>query len=103
ALHGLVTALPVAGWSGTLAGRYVGSSAGPGSALSLASAAGDVRAKTGTLTAVSTLAGIVYDQDGRALVFALLADRVAPGSAATASAESALDGVAAALATCGCH
>ncbi len=95
-LHNVVAALPVAAWSGTLADRYLpGSSAGRG--------AGVVRAKTGTLTAVSTLAGIVHDTSGRLLVFALLADRVPAGVPATRAAEAALDRVAAALAGCGCR
>jgi D-alanyl-D-alanine carboxypeptidase/D-alanyl-D-alanine-endopeptidase (penicillin-binding protein 4) len=94
-LHDIVTALPVAGWSGTLAGRYLrGSSSARG--------AGVVRAKTGTITGVSSLAGIVHDADGRLLVFALL-DRVGPGGAATNAAEAALDRIAATLAGCGCR
>lgn len=91
-LHDIVTGLPVAGWSGTLRDRYLPSSA----------AAGVVRAKTGTLTSVSALAGLVHDQDGRLLVFALIADRVPAGVAATDAAEGALDRLAAALARCGC-
>ncbi len=96
ALHDIVTALPVAAWSGTLTDRYLPGSAG-------ARGAGVVRAKTGTLTAVSTLAGIVHAADGRLLVFALLADRVAPGLLATRAAEAALDRIAATLAGCGCR
>jgi serine-type D-Ala-D-Ala carboxypeptidase/endopeptidase (penicillin-binding protein 4) len=96
ALHEVVAALPVAAWSGTLVERYL-----PGS--SAARGAGVVRAKTGTLTAVSSLAGMVHDADGRLLVFALLADRVPPGVAATRTAEAALDRVAAILAGCGCR
>ena len=97
ALHAIVTGLPVAGWSGTLANRYL-----PGSSGSRG--AGVIRAKTGTLTAVSSLAGIVHDTDGRLLTFAfaLLADRVAAGVDATRAAEAALDRIAAALAGCGC-
>jgi serine-type D-Ala-D-Ala carboxypeptidase/endopeptidase (penicillin-binding protein 4) len=86
--------LPVAAWSGTLSSRYT---RGVGRA-----GAGVVRAKTGTLTSVSTLAGLVQDQDGRLLAFALMADRVGPSEADTAAAESALDRVAATLAQCGC-
>jgi D-alanyl-D-alanine carboxypeptidase/D-alanyl-D-alanine-endopeptidase (penicillin-binding protein 4) len=95
-LHDIVEALPVAAWSGTLVDRYL-----PGSAA--ARGAGVIRAKTGTLTAVSSLAGTVHDADGRLLVFALLADRVAAGVAATRAAEAALDRVAATLAGCGCR
>jgi D-alanyl-D-alanine carboxypeptidase/D-alanyl-D-alanine-endopeptidase (penicillin-binding protein 4) len=62
-----------------------------------------VRAKTGTLTAVSSLAGIVHDADGRLITFALVADQVPPGVEATRAAEAALDRVAAVLAACGCH
>jgi D-alanyl-D-alanine carboxypeptidase/D-alanyl-D-alanine-endopeptidase (penicillin-binding protein 4) len=95
ALHEIVTALPVAGWSGTLESRFVtGSAAGAG--------AGVIRAKTGTLTSVSTLAGVVHDADGRLLVFAFMADQVGPTTADTNAAEAALDRVAAALAICGC-
>lgn len=90
----LVEALPVAGWDGTLAPpRYRGAAARAG--------AGVVRAKTGTLTGVVTLAGLVRDRDGRVLVFALMADRVPPDG--TAAAEAALDAVAGRLATCGCR
>ncbi len=95
ALHAIVPALPVAAWSGTLESRFVtGSASGAG--------AGVIRAKTGTLTSVSSLAGLVHDADGRLLVFAFIADQVGPTAADTAAAEAALDRVAAALATCGC-
>jgi D-alanyl-D-alanine carboxypeptidase/D-alanyl-D-alanine-endopeptidase (penicillin-binding protein 4) len=94
-LRGLVTALPVAGFSGTLADRYRSGASAPG--------AGVVRAKTGTLTAVSTLAGFVHDADGRLLIFAALADQVAPTAADTTAADQALDDVAARLARCGCR
>jgi D-alanyl-D-alanine carboxypeptidase/D-alanyl-D-alanine-endopeptidase (penicillin-binding protein 4) len=86
-LRTLLASLPVAGWSGTLVGRYSG---GP--------AAGVVRAKTGTLTGVSALAGTVHDRSGRLLAFAFIADRTGP----TAAAEAALDAVTTRLAACGC-
>jgi len=91
---GLLDGLPVAGWSGTLADRYLTGSATAG--------AGVIRAKTGTLTSVSTLAGLIHDRDGRLLAFALMADRVGPTAADTTAAEAALDRAAATLARCGC-
>jgi D-alanyl-D-alanine carboxypeptidase/D-alanyl-D-alanine-endopeptidase (penicillin-binding protein 4) len=93
-LHDLVAGLPVAAWSGTLGSRYLAASSRAG--------AGTVRAKTGTLTDVSSLAGLVHDADGRLLAFAFVADRV-PGDAGTAAAEAALDHIAATLASCGCR
>jgi D-alanyl-D-alanine carboxypeptidase/D-alanyl-D-alanine-endopeptidase (penicillin-binding protein 4) len=90
-LHYIVAGLPIAGWSGTLGDRYLRGAARGG--------AGVVRAKTGTLTGVSALAGLVHDRDGRLLVFAFVADR----TESTAAAEAALDDLAARLAGCGCR
>ena len=91
---GLFPALPVAGWSGTLADRYRSPQprTTPG--------AGAVRAKTGSLAGVDALAGVVTTADGRVLGFALLADAV-PVEQSTARAV--LDRIAAALAGCGCR
>jgi D-alanyl-D-alanine carboxypeptidase/D-alanyl-D-alanine-endopeptidase (penicillin-binding protein 4) len=86
-LRPVLTGLPVAGFTGTLADRYTDS------------AAGVVRAKTGTLTGVNTLAGTVVDADGRLLAFAFMAS----GTTDPLAAESALDKAATALAACGCH
>ncbi len=83
----------MAGWSGTLHDRY--------GASPEAAAAGRVRAKTGTLTGVSSLAGAVRDASGRLLIFALDADRAPPGG--SQAADAALDRVAATLAACGCR
>ncbi|NUR01767.1 MAG: D-alanyl-D-alanine carboxypeptidase/D-alanyl-D-alanine-endopeptidase [Streptomyces sp.] len=85
-LRPVLTGLPVAGFTGTLTSRYTGG------------AAGVVRAKTGTLTGVNTLAGTVVDQDGRLLAFAFLASNTTDAL----QAQSALDRTATALAACGC-
>ncbi|WP_181043860.1 D-alanyl-D-alanine carboxypeptidase/D-alanyl-D-alanine endopeptidase [Actinokineospora auranticolor] len=89
-LRPLLGGLPVAGGSGTLAGRYQG----PADAVGK----GWVRAKTGTLANVNSLAGVVLTKDGRLLVFAMMSN----GSNA-AEARPALDAVAATLRQCGCR
>ncbi|SFP54400.1 D-alanyl-D-alanine carboxypeptidase / D-alanyl-D-alanine-endopeptidase (penicillin-binding protein 4) [Amycolatopsis arida] len=89
-LRPLVGGLPVAGGSGTLAGRYRTDPSDGGR--------GWVRAKTGTLSGVNTLAGVVLDRDGRVLVFALMS----AGSSLDV-AQPALDTMAAALRECGCR
>lgn len=91
-LAGVFGGLPVGGWSGTLDERYRNT---PGTAAG----AGSVRAKTGTLTAVHSIAGLVTTADGRLLTFAVLTDQV-PGGKETA--QPALDRITAALAGCGC-
>ncbi|WP_229698482.1 D-alanyl-D-alanine carboxypeptidase/D-alanyl-D-alanine endopeptidase [Wenjunlia tyrosinilytica] len=94
ALRPALTGLPVAGFSGTLANRYGAGGGGPSHA-----AAGLVRAKTGTLTGVNTLAGTLVDADGRLLVFAF----TAKGTTSAEAATDALDRLAAAVANCGCR
>lgn len=92
-LRGVLSGLPVAAFSGTLFDRYRTAGAG--------AAAGRVRAKTGTLSGVSALAGVVVDATGRLLAFVFVADRVPPGG--TDAAETALDRIATTLASCGCR
>jgi D-alanyl-D-alanine carboxypeptidase/D-alanyl-D-alanine-endopeptidase (penicillin-binding protein 4) len=96
ALRAAVTGMPVAGFSGTLApGQSVFGSFGP-------RALGMVRAKTGNLTKVASLAGIVEDASGRVLAFAFMADQIPKGSMLPAAAGT-IDAMATALAGCGCR
>jgi len=90
-LRPVLEGLPVAGFTGTLAGRY---RSGPAAA-----AAGLVRAKSGRLDGVSSLAGTVVDTSGRLLVFVVLA----PHAPRFELAEPALDNLVATLAGCGCR
>jgi serine-type D-Ala-D-Ala carboxypeptidase/endopeptidase (penicillin-binding protein 4) len=90
-LRPVLTGMPVAHFTGTLGGRY-GSDKGK-------QGAGLVRAKTGTLTGVNTLAGTVVDADGRLLAFAFMTSGTSDGKAA----QRSLDSLAAALANCGCR
>ncbi|GAA4579954.1 D-alanyl-D-alanine carboxypeptidase/D-alanyl-D-alanine-endopeptidase [Planotetraspora phitsanulokensis] len=78
-LHSLISGLPVAGFTGTLDDRYGRSDSKPGAGL--------VRAKTGTLTGVNTLAGITYTAHGRLVSFAFMADEVADAGAAVAALD----------------
>ena len=92
-LRPLLTGLAVAGFTGSLEPpRFA--------ATATQWAAGLVRAKTGTLTGVSALAGTVEDVSGRQLAFVFVADRVRPGD--TLAARAALDRLATAVAGCGC-
>ncbi|WKX71785.1 D-alanyl-D-alanine carboxypeptidase/D-alanyl-D-alanine-endopeptidase [Streptomyces sp. XD-27] len=88
-LRPVITGLPVAGFTGTLRGRYAQDAVGRGV----------VRAKTGTLTGVNTLAGTVVDADGRLLVFAFMTT----GTTDALGAQRALDRLASAVANCGCR
>ncbi|MCT2590002.1 D-alanyl-D-alanine carboxypeptidase/D-alanyl-D-alanine-endopeptidase [Streptomyces sp. N2-109] len=88
-LRPVLSGLPVAGFTGTLKSRYPDAERG----------AGLVRAKTGTLTGVNTLAGTVVDADGRQLVFAFMTT----GTTDRQGAGAALDKLASSLANCGCR
>ncbi|WRZ91498.1 D-alanyl-D-alanine carboxypeptidase/D-alanyl-D-alanine-endopeptidase [Streptomyces sp. NBC_01007] len=91
-LRSVLTGLPVAGFTGTLSTRYADAP----------TATGVVRAKTGTLTGVNTLAGTVVDKDGRLLAFAFLtSDAAHPPN--PLEARAALDHTATALVACGCR
>ncbi|MEU9077816.1 D-alanyl-D-alanine carboxypeptidase/D-alanyl-D-alanine-endopeptidase [Kitasatospora sp. NPDC048538] len=92
ALRPVLTGLPIAGFTGTLGKRY-------GSGSGSADAAGLIRAKTGTLSGVNTLAGTVVDADGRLLAFAVMTRTTAPVD----TARAAMDRIAARLSACGCH
>jgi len=91
-LRPVLSGLSVAGWDGSLVeqGRFTGSAAG---------ADGAVRAKTGSLTGVSAMAGVLTDADGRQLIFVFVADR-APSEGPT---RVAIDNLAAALVHCRCR
>jgi serine-type D-Ala-D-Ala carboxypeptidase/endopeptidase (penicillin-binding protein 4) len=90
-LRPILTGLPVAGGDGTLDDRFArDGEAAPGR--------GVVRAKTGSLTGVSSLAGVVTDADGRLLVFAFMSNGAQP-----AVVRPLHDDMAADLSRCGCQ
>lgn len=88
ALRNLLTGMPVAGVSGSLADRYQDDASRAG--------AGWVRAKTGSVQVTYALAGYVPDVDNRILVFAFVSNGVSSGT------RPALDALAAGLRGCGC-
>lgn len=90
-LREVITGLPVAGFTGSLEWRF-------GDAPTQAK--GMVRAKTGTLTGVHGLAGVVTDRTGAELGFVAIADRVAVPK--TLDARKTIDELAAALGACAC-
>jgi D-alanyl-D-alanine carboxypeptidase/D-alanyl-D-alanine-endopeptidase (penicillin-binding protein 4) len=85
----LVASLPIGGVDGTLAKRWHGRGA-----------KGRVRAKTGTLDKVTTLAGYVGFDGGHQLAFAILINDVPPGQrpAARSVADDMIDALVAYLA-----
>ncbi len=96
ALRAVIAGLPVAGFSGTLApGQSVFGNFG-------SAALGVVRAKTGNLTKVATLAGITDDAGGHLLAFAFMADHIQRASELTVAART-IDAMATRLAGCGCR
>ncbi|MEV1238880.1 D-alanyl-D-alanine carboxypeptidase/D-alanyl-D-alanine-endopeptidase [Nonomuraea sp. NPDC050022] len=85
-LHPIASGMPIAGFSGTLGNgkRFTGGDS--------KGQVGLVRAKTGTLNNVNTLAGMATTKEGRLVTFAFLADRV------PSTAEPVLDRLAAIVA-----
>ena len=94
-LRRIIAELPVAGLSGTLAERFEAADTRP--------AAGIPRAKTGSLTGVSSLAGTTVDAQGRLLTFAIVTNSVPPNGPGTKGAREALDRFATVLTACGCR
>ncbi|WP_156686448.1 D-alanyl-D-alanine carboxypeptidase/D-alanyl-D-alanine endopeptidase [Mycobacterium sp. Marseille-P9652] len=88
-LRALLDLLPIAAGSGTLADRFTDAASNLGPA-------GWLRAKTGSLTAVNTLAGVLTDRSGRVLTFAFLSNAAGPNG------RNAVDALAARLWSCGC-
>ena len=80
-LRPMLTGLAVAGFSGSLEPPRFGSTL-------TTFAAGLVRAKTGTLTGVSAMAGTVEDVSGRQLAFVFVADHVPAGGTLAARAAA---------------
>ena len=85
---GLLTYLPLGGLEGTVAERFEG-----------APAAGFLRAKTGSLTGVTALTGVVLTADGRQVAFAALLDGMPYGQD---KPMAAVNDFVNALAECGC-
>lgn len=87
-LRDIVVGMPIGGLTGTLTTRFTTSDA-----------RGLVRAKTGSLQGVTSLAGTVVTADGRALDFVVMADQT-PGN--QPNARAAVDDFVSGLAACGC-
>ncbi|MEO8829830.1 D-alanyl-D-alanine carboxypeptidase/D-alanyl-D-alanine-endopeptidase [Lapillicoccus sp.] len=94
AMQATLQSLPVAGLSGTLAGRFEDATT--------RAAAGVAQAKTGTLTGVSALAGTVVTAEGRLLTFAIVSNSTG-GAGGTPAARAALDRFVTVLVSCGCR
>ena len=84
----LISGLPIAGVSGTLEERFALQDSGRGF----------VRAKTGTLSGVVSLAGTVTTQSGNVVDFAIMAN----GIASSSDTEKVVDSLVKRLSECGC-
>ncbi len=89
----LVTGLPTAAADGTLYARF-------DDPTTEGAGRGMVRAKTGTLTGVHTLAGFTKTADGATVVFAFMANDVVPNG--DLAARDWLERVSTVVAACGC-
>ncbi|GFG66035.1 D-alanyl-D-alanine carboxypeptidase/D-alanyl-D-alanine-endopeptidase [Mycobacterium kubicae] len=89
ALRALLDLLPIAGGSGTLAERFLDRATTQGPA-------GWLRAKTGSLTAINSLVGVLTDSSGRVLTFAFISNDAGPNG------RNAMDALATKLWFCGC-
>ena len=84
-LRPLVSSLPVGALDGTLHDRYLGKAA-----------AGNVRAKTGSLQAARSLTGLVTTKSGRTLTFCVIVDsfREGSGNVALGAIDNFVNGLA---------
>ncbi|BBX75890.1 D-alanyl-D-alanine carboxypeptidase/D-alanyl-D-alanine-endopeptidase [Mycobacterium shinjukuense] len=89
ALRPLLDLLPIAGGSGTLGERFLDAATDLGPA-------GWLRAKTGSLTAINSLVGVLTDRSGRVLTFAFISNEAGPNG------RNAIDALATKLWFCGC-
>ncbi|OBH10304.1 D-alanyl-D-alanine carboxypeptidase [Mycobacterium sp. E1747] len=89
ALRALLDLLPIAAGSGTLADRFTDAASNQGPA-------GWLRAKTGSLTAINALAGVLTDRSGRVLTFAFISNAAGPNG------RNVMDALATKLWSCGC-
>jgi D-alanyl-D-alanine carboxypeptidase/D-alanyl-D-alanine-endopeptidase (penicillin-binding protein 4) len=96
-LGSVLTGMPVEGFSGTLG--LGGSVFGLGPTAGF----GVVRAKTGNLRTVASLAGTVYARSGQVFAFAVMADQIGTAPGSLGRAATAMVNVASALAGCGCR
>lgn len=85
----LLDLLPIASGSGTLGERFLDRATNLGPA-------GWLRAKTGSLTAINSLVGVVTDSSGRVLTFAFISNDAGPNG------RNAMDALATTLWSCGC-